>query len=68
MAGLFLGQRPWLKQQEPDTWLDLVREHCNIGRSRAYEYLSIAEGTKTEDDVREGNRDRQRKFAVMTLL
>ena len=55
-------RRPRLQSPRTQTSLDLVREHCGIGRSRAYEYISIAEGKKTEDDVRASNCDRQRKF------
>jgi hypothetical protein len=51
-----------LKEQEPETWLELVREHCGIGRSRAYEYVSIAEGKKTAEESRAKNAEANRRY------
>jgi hypothetical protein len=60
-----------LKDQEPDTWLDLVREHFGIGRSRAYEYISCADGKKTASEINAEKADsmkRSRANAVHNVV
>ena len=49
-----------LKEQEPKQWLELVREHCGLGKTCAYELLSIAEGQKTDAEVRARGRESMR--------
>ena len=49
-----------LKEQEPKQWLELVREDCGLGKTCAYELLSIAEGQKTDAEVRERGRESMR--------
>jgi hypothetical protein len=41
------------------TFEKFLRQHCPIGKSRAYEVIAIADGTKTIDEVREANANRQ---------
>ena len=49
-----------LQQQEPKQWLELVGEHCGLGETCAHELLSIAEGQKTDAEVRERGRESMR--------
>jgi hypothetical protein len=55
-----------LQEQFPQTWHLLLKEHCGFGRSRAYEIRAIAEGRKSEEQVRNGNAERQRIFRERT--
>jgi hypothetical protein len=43
-----------LKEQCPSAfeWEKLIKTGCNLGRSRAYELLQIADGRKTVADIR----------------
>jgi hypothetical protein len=47
-AGIHIKE---IKQQSED-WETIVREQCNIGRSRAYELMAIADGRTTFEKVR----------------
>ena len=38
-----------------------MRERCGIGRSRANEYVSIAEGKKTAEEINERARNTMRR-------
>ena len=38
-----------------------MKEHCRVGRRRAYEFISVAEGTKTLAEIRQGWCERQAK-------
>ena len=49
-----------LKEQEPKQWLEFVRDYCGLGETCAYELLSIAEGQKTDAEVRERGRESMR--------
>jgi hypothetical protein len=49
-----------IKRERPDDWKEIVREQCDLGRSRAYELLSIADGTKTPEQVRADSAERKR--------
>jgi hypothetical protein len=49
-----------LKKLFPDNWETLVKEQCGLGRSRAYEILAIADGRATVEEVRSGNKQRQK--------
>ena len=41
-----------VKTARPDDWQKVVKTECKLGRSRAYELLAIADGTKTAAEVR----------------
>jgi hypothetical protein len=56
-----------IKAERPDDWEKIVKEECNLGRRSAYDYIAIADGTKTVEGQRVANaaankrlRDRQR--------
>jgi hypothetical protein len=42
-------------------WETLVKEKCGIGKSRASELMQIADGRKTNDEVRAGTSHRQQE-------
>jgi len=50
-----------IKLVSPDDWENIVRAECNLGRSRAYELLAIADGTKTVEQVRAAGAKRVRE-------
>ena len=54
-AGKHLAE---LKERCPDEWLEFAREKIGIGRSRAYELMTIGTGTRTIEQVRESTRQR----------
>jgi len=56
-AGIHIRQ---IKEQSLDDWETVVREQCNIGRSRAYELMAIADGKTTLEKVRAGSNERKR--------
>lgn len=39
------------------TFEKFLRQHCPIGRSRAYEVIAIADGTKTIEEIRERKKE-----------
>jgi hypothetical protein len=41
-------------------WLKIVEEQCNLGKTRAYEMMRIAEGKTTLEEVRKDRGDRVR--------
>jgi hypothetical protein len=41
-----------IKKAQPDDWQEVIKAQCNLGRSRAYELLAIASGTKTVKQTR----------------
>jgi hypothetical protein len=41
-----------IKKARPDDWEDIVKAECNLGRTRAYELMAIASGTKTVKQTR----------------
>ena len=55
-AGIHIKE---IKQQSED-WETIVREQCNIGRSRAYELMAIADGRTTLEKVRASTNERQK--------
>ena len=57
-----IGQRiNAIKNARPDDWETIVRDRCKLGRSRAYELMAIAAGTKTPEQVRADNAGRKRE-------
>jgi hypothetical protein len=50
-----------IKTEHPKDWESIVKEQCKLGRSRAYEMLAIADGTKTAVQLRTANTERRRK-------
>jgi hypothetical protein len=50
-----------IKKAQPDDWQEIIKAQCNLGRSRAYELLAIADGTKTPAQVRADTNQRQLK-------
>ena len=56
-AGIHIRQ---IKEQSLDNWETVVREQCNIGRSRAYELMAIADGKTTLEKVRAGSNERKK--------
>src|SRR5262249_7872643 len=49
------------KAAEPDNWEAIVQARCGISRSRAYELMAIAEGTKTSQQTRRETNARKIK-------
>jgi chromosome segregation ATPase len=50
-----------VKEARPGDWEDIVRTECNLGRSRAYELLAIANGTKTDAEIASATTERSKK-------
>jgi len=48
-----------IKAAEPNNWEAIVRAKCGISRSRAYELMGIADGTKTTEQTRHETNARQ---------
>jgi hypothetical protein len=42
-----------IKTARPDDWQDVVKTECNLSRSRAYELMAIADGSKTIEQTRD---------------
>src|SRR5262245_44662199 len=42
-----------VKTERPDDWEDVVKTGCNLSRSRAYELMAIADGSKTIGQTRD---------------
>jgi hypothetical protein len=53
-----------VKRQADLTWSAFLASQCNIGRSRAYELISIAEGRATLAEIRERGAARYREHAA----
>jgi hypothetical protein len=49
-AGIHIKE---IKRRQPEHWETVVREKCDLGRSRAYELMAIADGKTTLEKVRE---------------
>jgi hypothetical protein len=49
-----------LKAQWPNEWEQIVREQCNLGRSRAYEIMAIADGRTTVEKIRAVDAEKKR--------
>jgi hypothetical protein len=56
-AGLTIKE---IKEKFPDNWEAIVRDECGIGRSRAYELISIADGRATLASIRASTNERQK--------
>ena len=53
-AGLYLKEaKERIKNRKDINFAQFLLHHCPIGKSRAYEVISIADGRKTIDEVRE---------------
>jgi len=53
-AGLYLKEAKMrCLKERGQTFARFLKEHCPIGKSRAYEVIAIADGTKTVEEVRE---------------
>jgi hypothetical protein len=50
-----------IKLASPDDWKNIVKAECDLGHSRAYELMAIADGTKTVEQVRADNAGRKRE-------
>jgi len=50
-----------MKKERPNDCETIVKAECNLGRRRAYELLTIADGTKTVEQVRAANTEGKRK-------
>jgi hypothetical protein len=52
-----------LKGNSPDqaTFLQIVKEQIGLGKSRTYELLQIADGTKTGAEIQQANAERKAK-------
>jgi chromosome segregation ATPase len=50
-----------IQTARPDDWLKIVKVECNLSRSRAYELMAIADGTKTAGQVRAAGAKRVRE-------
>jgi hypothetical protein len=51
-----------IKAAEPNDWEAIVKTRCGISRSRAYELMAIADGTKTVEQTRHETNARQVRF------
>ena len=51
-----------IKEVSPDDWENIVMSECNLGRSRAYELMAIADGTKTVEQIRAGTAQRMKQL------
>ncbi|SEN61550.1 hypothetical protein SAMN04488077_1222 [Roseovarius tolerans] len=52
-AGIYLSEaKRRVLRTRGMTFEKFLAEHCPIGKSRAYEVIAIADGTKTEEEVR----------------
>ena len=51
-----------IKAAEPNDWEAIVKARCGISRSRAYELMAIADGTKTVEQNRRETNARQVRF------
>src|SRR5690606_34316294 len=59
-AGLYLKEaKERIALRKDMTWPQFLLAHCNIGKSRAYEIIAIADGRTTYEEVLEGNRQRK---------
>jgi hypothetical protein len=56
-AGLTIKE---IKEKYPDDWEAIVRDECGIGRSRAYELISIADGKANLAMIRANTNERQK--------
>ena len=56
-AGLYLKEaQERIKKRKDINFAQFLLKHCPIGKSRAYEIISIADGRKTLEEVREDRR------------
>src|SRR5262249_50929948 len=55
-----------VKAARPDDWEDIVKVECDLGRSRAYELMAIADGTKTVAEVRAATNKRAKASQAKT--
>lgn len=60
-AGIHLKEARDRAKEEGIVFSAFLAGQCNIGRSRAYELIAIADGTKTLKEVREKANDRKMK-------
>lgn len=61
-AGLYLKEaKQRVLKTRGMTFEKFLKDHCPIGRSRAYEVIAIADGTKTVEEVREATNERKKK-------
>jgi hypothetical protein len=51
-----------IKAAAPNDWEEIVRARCGISRSRAFELMRIADGTKTVEQTRRETNARQVRF------
>jgi hypothetical protein len=51
-----------IKAAEPNKWEGIVQTRCGISRSRAFELMRIADGTKTVEQTRRETNARQIKY------
>jgi hypothetical protein len=49
-AGIHIKE---IKDKRPEDWESIIREVCDVGRSRAYELMAIADGKTTLEKVRD---------------
>jgi hypothetical protein len=52
-----------IKKARPDDWKTIVETQCKLKKSRAYELLAIADGSKTLGQVRAATAERVREHA-----
>lgn len=51
-----------IKKARPDDWLQIVKTECALGRSSAYSYLALVNGTETVEGQRAKNRERVARY------
>src|SRR5262249_15143809 len=51
-----------IKEARPKDWEEIVKAECNLGRSRAYELLAIADGRKTVKQVRAADAEKHKRL------
>jgi hypothetical protein len=60
---LAIGQHVMaIKAAEPNGWEAIVKARCGLSRSRAYELMAIADGTKSTEQTRRETNARQIKY------
>jgi hypothetical protein len=50
-----------IKASAPNTWEDVVKSRCGLSRSRAFELMRIADGTKSSEQTKREKAARQAK-------
>src|SRR5262245_23936077 len=47
-----------IKKERPGDWQAIVKAECGLGRSQAYKFIALVNGTETVEEQRAKNRER----------